>query len=60
MLATDSLLQALSDLETFETHTNCNDDEDFGMVLKLYEDSDDPEREVLCSDGIKRDLLLKD
>lgn len=60
MLAADSLLQALSDLETTETYTNCNDDFDFGMVLEVYADSDNTSCEVLCSDGQKRDLLIRD
>lgn len=60
MLASENLLQALSELETTETHKNHNDDSDFGRVLELYADSDNLKYEVVCSDGQKRDLLFKD
>lgn len=58
MLAADSLLQALSDAEKIEDHKAYNDDRNFSQVLENLRDSDNPNYNVMCSDGEKRNLFF--
>jgi hypothetical protein len=59
MLAAENMLKALSEEKGTENYKDCNDDYDFSKVLELFEDDVDPTYEVACSDGQKRNLLLK-
>ena len=42
MLAASELLKALKEDENIETHKDSNDDYDFGKVLDLYNDTNQP------------------
>ena len=57
MLAANILLNALLTEETDDTPKNCNDDHDFSKVLEFYK-TDESNHNVMCSDGIKRNLYL--
>ncbi len=57
MLATEKLLQALSNADLAEKHTGYSD-YDFGKVLELYVEPDKANCEAICSDGQKRSLFL--
>lgn len=59
MLAAEDLLKALSEKESEDNYKNYNNDHNFGDVLELYRDDTVHNLEVICSDGQKRDLLLK-
>lgn len=59
MLAAENMLKALAEEKSTERYKDCNDDYDFSKVLELFKDDVDPAYEVTCSDGQKRNLLLK-
>lgn len=59
MLAAKDLLESILEEDVLETHEDFNDDYDFGKVLDLIKDDEPSNREVMCADGIKRDILYK-
>lgn len=59
MLAAENMLKALAEEKDTENYKDCNDDYDFSKVLELFKNDVTPDYEVACSDGKKRNLLLK-
>ncbi|MCI8793099.1 MAG: hypothetical protein HFG38_09920 [Eubacterium sp.] len=60
MSISKNLLLALEeDDNDSDCFKDCNDDHDFGKVLEYYKEDFDEELEVMCSDGIKRNLLYE-
>lgn len=62
MLAAEEMIKLLLEDENSESHTDSNDDLDFGMVLEFCtsDGTTKPKREMLCSDGEKRVLSFDD
>lgn len=60
MLAADELLKALSEEGDTDIPKDYGEEHDFGKVLDLCEHADTSYGEIMCADGVKRNILYRD
>lgn len=55
MLPAENILKVLTE-ENKKGYQDYNDDYDFGDVLESLQNTYTPDRKIMCSDGLERDL----